>query len=162
MDVFQFELLIEEYRPQFKRYALSLVRNVDDAEDLIQSAFLKSFRHSKKLGENAQGYVRSAIRSAYVDLIRSRKLRETCSLEVEPAGVKYCLSAPERAELHEILSREINRLPPRTRQIMHDYADDFSYDEMAARAGICEGTVKSTLNRARKILQERLTDLLDV
>lgn len=161
MDELQFGFLIAEGRPQFKRYALSLVRNVDDAEDIIQSAFLKSFRHYQRLDENAPGYVRSAIRSAYIDLVRSRKLREVCSIEVEPVDVRYCLSAPERAELHEILSREINRLPPRTRQIMYDYANDFSYEEMAARAGICEGTVKSTLNRARKILQERLADLLD-
>src|SRR5438105_7036966 len=167
-----FEELVRRYDRNVFRIAQHITQNREDAEDVVQEAFLKAYGNLAKFQEQSKFYtwlVRIAVNEALMKL-RRRKPERTVSLDEEvkteedslPREVADWSPNPEQqyrqAELREILTRTIQALPPgfRTVSVPRD-VEGLSTEETAEALDLSIPAVKSRLLRARLQLRERLS-----
>jgi RNA polymerase sigma-70 factor (ECF subfamily) len=135
-----------------------MVRNPQDAQDLVQETFLRAFRgfHNFEPGTNIRAWLHTILQRARTDAFRqSRRSVPTSLLEGEGPPVP-----PEQdalAQGGEDLERALGELaePFRSAVVLRD-VEDFSYQEIATMLGIPIGTVMSRIHRGRAWLRERL------
>jgi RNA polymerase sigma-70 factor, ECF subfamily len=166
-----FEELVRRYDRNVFRIAQHITQNREDAEDVVQEAFLKAYSNLAKFQEQSKFYtwlVRIAVNEALMKL-RRRKPERTVSLDEEvkteddslPREVADWSPNPEQmynqAELQDILTRTIQGLPSgfRTVFVLRD-VEGLSTEETAEALELSIPAVKSRLLRARLQLRERL------
>jgi RNA polymerase sigma-70 factor, ECF subfamily len=147
-----------------------LVRNDHDAEDLVQDALLRAFRHFRADGiEDFRAWLLAIVRNTCFTWLRRHRAVEL--LPVDDASnddvAGSTLVAPEPdperlfldAEARRHLDRLMERLPPEYREaIVLRELEECSYKEIAAIAGVPIGTVMSRLARARRLLRRHWED----
>jgi len=171
-DKSAFEGLVIENQKNVYNLALKMTRNVDDALDLSQEAFIKAFNQLA----NFRGESRFSVwmyRLTYnlcIDFLRKKPkvnivplYNDDDSGETSPIEIPDLRDLPEdstiRSELRKNITESIYELPLKHREvIVLREVSGMSYDEVAVTLGINEGTVKSRLARARLKLIEILKE----
>jgi RNA polymerase sigma-70 factor (ECF subfamily) len=171
-DVHAFETLVNKYDRQIFRIAQHITQNKEDAQDVVQDAFLKAYEKLEQFQGNSKFYtwlVRIAVNESLMRL-RKRRTGKMVSIdddiETEEGSVPRDLADwspnPEQnygqAELAEILRKTIQGLPHGFRIVfvLRD-VDGLSTEETAETLGLSVPAVKSRLLRARLQLRERLS-----
>jgi len=166
-----FEELVRRYERNVFRIAQHITQNREDAEDVVQEAFLKAYTNLARFQEQSKFYtwlVRIAVNEALMKL-RRRKPERTVSLDEDikteddfvPREIADWSPNPEQqynqAELREILTKTVQGLPPgfRTVFVLRD-VEGLSTEETAEALDLSVPAVKSRLLRARLQLRERL------
>ena len=167
-----FSELITRYQNKIYRLAKHITQNDEDAEDVLQEAFLKAYEHLDGFQGNSKFYtwiVRIAVNESLMKL-RKRKGDRTVPLD-EPVDtgeemvtreIAVWEDNPEqrysREEIQEILDKAVEGLKPdfRTVFMLRDI-EELSTEETAESLGISIPAVKSRLLRARLALREKLT-----
>ena len=171
-DISAFEQLVKRYDRNVFRIAQHITQNREDAEDVVQDAFLKAYQKLGQFQGNSKFYtwlVRIAVNEALMKL-RKRKSDKTVSMDEEvetedgsmPREVADWSPNPEQlfnqSELNEILTKTIQGLPAsfRTVFVLRD-VEGLSTEETAEMLDLSIPAVKSRLLRARLQLRDRLT-----
>ena len=167
-----FAELVQKYERKIYRLAKNITRNDEDAEDVLQDAFLKAYTHLDNFKGDSKFYtwiVRIAVNEALMRL-RKRKTDRTVPLD-EPVElgeetvqreIAVWEDNPEQQysqeEWRRILDEAVDTLKPdfRTVFVLRDI-EELSTEETAETLGISVPAVKSRLLRARLALRERLT-----
>ena len=135
-----------------------------DAEDILQEAFLLSFKNLGQLKDPATfgGWLRRIVVN---ECIRFSKNSFTWN-EWSAEQTETMTEAPDEwwtAVSLETLHREIRSLPEGCRQVFVLYAmEDLSHRDIASDLGISESTSKSQYHRARQLLRQRITQQIAV
>ncbi len=165
----------EEFLPQLDalyNFAFHLTYNEDDANDLVQETFLKSYRFidSYQQGTNAKAWLFKILKNGFINDYR-RKSKRPKQVDFDPL-VNYSETDDEsnvqvvdlRQEMFQGLigdevTKALNDLPVdfRTVILLCDI-EEFSYEEIAKIIDIPIGTVRSRLHRARNLLKEKLRE----
>jgi RNA polymerase sigma-70 factor (ECF subfamily) len=170
-DIGAFEQLVQRYDRNVFRIAQHITQNREDAEDVVQDAFLKAYENLHNFQEQSKFYtwlVRIAVNEALMRL-RRRRPERMVSLDEEvktdedtmPREVADWSPNPEQlytqSELRDILTRTIQGLPSsfRTVFVLRD-VEGLSTEETAEALDLSIPAVKSRLLRARLQLRERL------
>lgn len=167
-----FEELVNRYENKIYRLGLNLTGNPEDAEDMLQEAFLKAFLHLPDFREDARFYtwlVRIAINEGLMKLRKKRAdksvpIEETVSEDGESLPREFSDWRPDpeeqykQAEIEKILQQAAQSLSPgfRTVFLLRD-VEELSTRETAELLGLTEGAVKARLFRARLQLREELS-----
>lgn len=149
--------------------AYKFVGKHDEAEDLTQDIFLKIFRALNTFDRRAnfQTWIISISRNLCIDHYRSvRKERQTIARDVDSSDLQPATSergpyqVAEHQDLRAQLRQALDTLPVtlRTAVVLRDL-QELSYQEIANRLGLPEGTVKSRINRGRIELAHQLRRL---
>jgi RNA polymerase sigma-70 factor (ECF subfamily) len=171
-DQSAFSELVRRYERKIYRLAKNITRNDEDAEDVLQDAFLKAYTHLDNFKGDSKFYtwiVRIAVNEALMRL-RKRKndrsvpLDEPVDLGEETVTREIAVweDNPEQQysqeEWRHILDEAIDTLKPdfRTVFVLRDI-EELSTEETAETLGISIPAVKSRLLRARLALREKLT-----
>jgi RNA polymerase sigma-70 factor (ECF subfamily) len=171
-DVHAFETLIQKYDRQIFRIAQHITQNREDAQDVVQDAFLKAYEKLEQFQGNSKFYtwlVRIAVNESLMRL-RKRRTGKMVSIDEDietdegsvPRDLADWSPNPEQnygqAELAEILRKTIQGLPHGFRIVfvLRD-VDGLSTEETAETLGLSVPAVKSRLLRARLQLRERLS-----
>ena len=171
-DVSAFDTLVRKYERQVFRIAQHITQNREDAEDVMQDAFLKAYEKLDQFQGNSKFYtwlVRIAVNESLMRLRRRRTGKMVSideDVETEQGSVPRDLAdwAPDpeqnytQSELAEILRKTIQGLPPGFRVVfaLRD-VEGLSTEETAETLGLSIPAVKSRLLRARLQLRERLS-----
>jgi RNA polymerase sigma-70 factor (ECF subfamily) len=171
-DAQAFAELVKRYERKIYRIAKNITQNDEDAEDVLQDAFLKAYEHLGGFQGHSRFYtwiVRIAVNEALMKL-RKRKADRFVSLD-EPIDtgegevkreVAVWEGNPEeqysKEELQRILNEAVDTLKPDFRTVftLRDI-EELSTEETAEALGISIPAVKSRLLRARLALREKLT-----
>ncbi len=152
-----FDLDLKSILPRLRIYALSLTRNSDRADDLVQQTALKALagRASFHAGTNFAGWIFRIQRNEFIsELRRTRPLATVDALAIRP------LSEPPRQESGLILRELVGALRQLTRDaretLLLSQVEGRSHRQIAVRAGVSIGTVKSRLSRGRAALARLL------
>lgn len=145
-----------ELRKNFLRLAMRFLPNKEDADDALQEAFFRLWRHADKIGsrEKAEALTVVTVKNLCIDTLRKRNNIPTVELD-ENRDESVCDQADESIEREErfrTLERIIElRLTPLQQQIlrMKEY-EGKKYDEIAEILGMHEPAVRMQLSRARK------------
>ena len=165
-DQHAWDLIVTRYWRKVFNVTYKFVGRHDMAEDLTQEIFLKIF---KALGTfdrraNFQTWLISVSRNLCIDHYRSvRKEREMVDRTVDAADVSPVSAEPdalvtlERGNRRAMLHRALAQLPDTLRAavLLRDI-QELSYQEIADRLALPEGTVKSRINRGRKELARQI------
>jgi len=170
-DLEAFSDLVKRYDRNVFRIAQHITHNEEDAQDVVQEAFLKAYQNLDQFQGNSKFYtwlVRIAVNEALMKL-RRRRTDRTVSIDEDveteegtmPREVADWSPNPEQlygqSELSDILKKTIQGLPPgfRTVFVLRD-VEGLSTEETAEMLGLSIPAVKSRLLRARLQLRERL------
>ncbi len=171
-DTHAFEQLVRQYDRQVFRIAQHITQNREDAEDIVQDAFLKAYEKLDQFQGNSKfstWLIRIAVNESLMRL-RKRKNARTVSMDEDvqtdegfiPRDFADWSPNPEQqfgqSELADILRKTIQGLPEGFRSVfvLRD-VENLSTEETAEMLGLSVPAVKSRLLRARLQLRERLS-----
>lgn len=167
-----FSTLVKQYDRNIYRLAMNITGNREDAEDVLQEAFLKAYTNLDRFQGNSRFYtwlVRIAVNEALMKL-RKRRGDRSVSLDepvttddnqMMPREIEDWDDDPEeqyaKTELQRILNEAIESLEPQFRMVvvLRD-VEQLSTEETAELLDLSVPAVKSRLLRGRLKLRERL------
>jgi RNA polymerase sigma-70 factor (ECF subfamily) len=171
-----FEAVMRRYNRKLFRIARGVLRDATMAEDAVQEAYLRAFTHLHQYqpsGRFSAWLSKVAVNEA---LMIRRKLRtDTFSLEqMEEAGLEPCHAGPFRlpgdevaedcadsVNARQLLERVVDRLPEYFRLVfILRRVEQMTAAEVATTLGINEGTVRTRLHRADRLLRADLSRLM--
>jgi RNA polymerase sigma-70 factor, ECF subfamily len=172
-----FQTLFERYNRRAYTLALGVVRNNDDALDVVQDAFIKAHRHLNRFEGNASFYtwLYRIVMNLAIDHLRKQRRQQPVELdEAAPQDVlddsllpKILGGNPGRALLDKQIRARIDaaldQLSDNHRAVLvMRELEGMSYEDMATAVGCSKGTIMSRLFHARKNMQRQLADLVDI
>jgi RNA polymerase sigma-70 factor, ECF subfamily len=150
----EFSRIFEEYHGLVFRTAYRITGNAADAEDVLQTIFLRLLRRGSSVPpiEKQESYFRRAAVNASLDLLRTRQSEPRMPL---PELLAKEQSSP--CELRECLRRAFVSLSPRAAEIFTlRYIENFTNQEIAKTMNISQVLVAVTVHRARRQLQKEI------
>ena len=170
-DSSQFALLWQKYNKQIFANVLKLVRNIDDADDIVQDTFLKAFNalHSYNQTFPFPAWLYKIASNTCIDYFRRKRIRPISIENINRDGGDIYDIIPDKSipiddniinnETKEELLKAVEQLPLRYKQcIQLRHFEELSYEEISLKMNLPLGTVKITLFRARKMLLSMLSN----
>jgi RNA polymerase sigma-70 factor (ECF subfamily) len=152
----ELEALYRDHHLMVFRAAHRVTGNAADAEDVLQTVFLRLARREDSANaiEYPENYLRRAAVHAALDVVRARRDSAVVDLERLPAARS---SRPDQGDLRESLRRVVSELPARSAEIFTlRFFEGLTNPEIADALGISSITVAVTLHRTRRALQKKL------
>jgi len=167
-----FEQLVEHYERRAFRLAWKITRNHEDAEDVVQNAFVKAFQYLADFRGDSRFYtwlVRITINEALMKIRRRHSNEVSIDVPVhadgtsDPIEIEDQAATPEQRysqrEVQRILAATINDLEPSHRAVLQlRDVEGLSTQQTAQALDLTPSAVKTRLQRARMKLRETLND----
>lgn len=164
-DKLAYTEIYTRFWPVLFRHALRMLRDEDEATDVVQDIFAVLWEKAAALNLSGTlaGYLYSATRNRVIDRIARHKIEQHYLNSLEDYLKQGTPSADDEliaAELAQRIEREVAKLPEKMRQIfsMRQQAQH-SYREIAESIGTTEGNVKKQLYNAMKLLKSKFNVL---
>jgi RNA polymerase sigma factor (sigma-70 family) len=162
-ELASFETLMLPHLDAAYNLARWLLRNEEDARDVVQDAYLRAFRSFAGFhGSNGRPWLLTIVRNtAYTLIKKNQSSHATTTFDEEQYLVDHESVSPatqlEQNEESRLVREAISRLPDEFREILVlRHLEGLSYKEIADVAQLAPGTVMSRLARARVKLKEFL------
>jgi RNA polymerase sigma-70 factor (ECF subfamily) len=174
-DTASFDRLITLHRDRIYMIANHILRNNEDALDVVQDTFVRAWKNLSRFDGSAPfgSWISRIATNASIDLIRRRQAHPQSEFEAAPMAIdaasRTTPSQPakpdesiDNSEIRERFQTALATLSPEHRAvIVLKEIEDLSYQEIADSVGCSIGTVMSRLFYARKKLQTELRDLYE-
>ncbi|HEX6274313.1 MAG TPA: sigma-70 family RNA polymerase sigma factor [Polyangiaceae bacterium] len=160
-----FRELVERHRRRAFAIAVGLVRDEEDALEIVQEAFFRVYRGLSAFNGAASFFtwLYRIVKNLSIDLMRRPAWQRELALDEAEAGFDACLDHADPAdvlrqrEIGDRITAALEALPPYHRGvIVMREVEGMSYEEMADAMGVSKGTIMSRLFHARKKLQRAL------
>ncbi|MFC1492335.1 RNA polymerase sigma factor [candidate division KSB1 bacterium] len=160
-----FEKLVGKYFEPLYRFAWRYVKDQQNAEDIVQDVFLKTWLNRKNLDPSLSisPYLYRAVRNNSLNFLRGEKNNLYNIDEINITG--FSAKNPEEEfiekDRNQAINSAIEELPEKCRIIfLMKKHDGLSYSEIADILNISQKTVENQIGRAFKILRRNLTEIL--
>jgi len=164
-DMTAFRLLYETHKDVLYNVAFRMHRNEQDAEDSVQETFVRIFESLGRFrGEcRFSTWIYRILMNACLTKIRKRK-PSTESLDGSGSGrAERPAVGDGNVTARMILEQEIADLPPGFRAVFVLFeVEGFSHEEIGRMLDITEGTSKSQLHKAKRVLRKRLAPFMEI
>jgi RNA polymerase sigma-70 factor, ECF subfamily len=168
-NVWNFEKEVLPHLDAAYNLARWLSCNEQDAEDIVQDAYVRAFRFFPAFrGGNARGWILRIVRNTcYTWLRKNRPMQSATEFDENLFGPDPRTLNPEEALLQnandKMLRQAMEALPLKLRDVLIlRELEGMSYKEIAEVTGMPPGTIMSRLSRARAGLRRSLSDLTTV
>ena len=159
-DAAAFDALVQAYMRQAFQLAYRVVGHREDAEDLVQEAFLAAYQYLDSYDATRPfgPWLMRIVLNRGSNLRRSRARRETEPETDAVSPAPSALEESERAEAREQLSRAMDMLSERQRMIVTLFdVDGLTSTEIGEMIDLSPGTVRWHLHEARRTLRSALS-----
>ena len=156
-----FRKWVDEYQDQAWTLARYLLKDPAEAEDAVQEAFVKLWRHQDSIDpDKVKPWLMKVTRNGCLDRIRRRRPTEELQEWHHPDHVSGPMQGLFQKEQGAWIKESINRLrePYRSLVVLRDI-HQHSYAEVAGVLELSLAQVKTYLHRARKQLREQLAEV---
>ena len=163
-DPSMFGLLVDKYQRPFLRVAYGVVRNKEEAEDIVQEAFYDLYRNfnrfEKQEGAGFKSWAYRVVLNRAISHYRKLKKERERYTALEPAYYENLGSVSTLAEELDAkltVERLLDRLPKDLERVLRAYyIDDKSYADIATEESISISTLKMRLFRAKRMMREMI------
>src|SRR5437870_9791252 len=162
-ELTSFEAIMLPHMDAAYNLARWLLRNEQDAQDIVQEAYLRAFKSFSGFhGSNGRAWLLTIVRNtSYTLLKKNRAVDFTTPFDEEIHAAEHQSASPatilEHSEDAELIKKAMDALPAEFREILVlRHQEGLSYKELGDIAQIPLGTVMSRLARARDKLKEYL------
>lgn len=160
-----FERMVESYQRLVSHIVFRMIRDPDDREDLCQEVFVSVYRNLRKFRGDCKlsTWIGRIAHNKCLNWLEKKRLPrydemgEDNSIDEAPDEAIDPGRRTERRDLGKCVRAQIDGLPPLYGTILALYhLEEMSYREIGNVMNLPDGTVKSYLFRARKMLKEKL------
>ncbi|MDO6432319.1 RNA polymerase sigma-70 factor [Flavitalea sp. BT771] len=161
-----FERVFKHYFKSLYRYALTILQDHDQAEDIVQNVFYKLWDKigSLHFSDSLAAYLYRAVHNESLNHLKHKKVRRTYQTYITQSTKDQAESAHRKvtfSELERRLQTAINELPEQCRTIFQmSRFEELRYLDIAAQLGISVKTVENQMGKALKQLRIKLVDYL--
>jgi RNA polymerase sigma-70 factor, ECF subfamily len=151
-----------QHGPRLLLYARQATRSLADAEDVLQEAFVRFWRHQRKLDGDHVGLVFASIRRAACDLARRDKRRahreETACAESERGDVSFFEPLDEDDERRAAIEAAMRHLPQEQREVLIlKIWGERTFEQIGAQLQISPHTAASRYRYALEALRRKVS-----
>lgn len=144
------------------RYAFTVLKDMDEAEDVVQSMFIKIWekRETLNVQHAMRNYLYRAVYNQCINLLDHRKIKlkhQEYGLRETTGMVQHPEVFPDELEAH--IKVAIDELPEQCRRIfILSRYEELRYAEIAAQLNISINTIENQISKALRILRTKLKD----
>ncbi|MFZ5940111.1 MAG: RNA polymerase sigma-70 factor [Bacteroidota bacterium] len=160
-----FEQAFRKYFPGLLGFALKYLPDRDDAREVVHQVFINLWERRSEIdfSEPLKSYLFTSVYNRSLNVIRDRKKLSREDRIPDRADESELSSRIETTELEQRIGESIAALPEKCREVFElSRFGGLKYSEIAAQLGISVKTVENHMNKALKILRERLIDYLTI
>ncbi|HYF70839.1 MAG TPA: RNA polymerase sigma-70 factor [Ohtaekwangia sp.] len=165
-DITAFEMLFRTYYQPLCNYAYTFVQDRDEAEEIVQSAFLSIWekREMLEIRTAVKPYLYAMVRNACLNVLKHQKVKlqhAELELAVAERSSESVARTVMASELEHNIFRAMEALPQQCRIIFKlSRFEELKYAEIAAELNISIKTVENQMGKALKIMREQLKEYL--
>ncbi|ATO49336.1 RNA polymerase sigma factor [Brevibacillus laterosporus] len=154
-----FEALVQPHLTTAFRVAFLIVHDYHLAQDAVQEALWEAYqslyRYDERKGTSFRAWFMKIVTHRALNLVRRKKKTEEYADSIDPD--QNPLESILQKEKEQQIWRAIQTMTPKHRSaVVLYYYEEFSIAEIAKILGVFEGTVKSRLHKARKLIAEKI------
>jgi len=163
-----FETIFRTYYERLCNYANTILNDMDEAEEMVQSAFLTVWeKHDTlEIHTSVKSYLYRAVHNSCLNRVKHYKVRKTYGDSVKNQTELLHDDASQDligSELDAIVANAIDSLPDQCKLVFKlSRFENLTYAEIAEQLGISIKTVENHMVKALKVLREKLKDYLPV
>lgn len=163
-----FETIFKTYYERLCNYANTILNDMDEAEEMVQGAFLTVWeKHDTlEIHTSVKSYLYRAVHNSCLNRVKHYKVRKTYGDSVKNQTELLHDDASQDligSELDAIVANAIDSLPDQCRLVFKlSRFENLTYAEIAEQLGISVKTVENHMVKALKVLREKLKDYLPV
>lgn len=155
MDNYTFEKLILENEDSLYRVSMAMLKNEADTQDAVHDAILLAYQNLHKLRQ--EKHFRTWLIRILINCCKKRMRERKRYTEIGDNLPDF--QSRDNPYINVEIGEAINALPPKIRlTVIMFYIEDYSIKEISRSQQIPEGTVKSRLNKGRKLLKRYLSE----
>jgi RNA polymerase sigma-70 factor (family 1) len=161
-----FEMLFKTFYQPLCRYATSFLKDPDDAEEIVQAAFIGFWekRETISIDTSVKSYLYRAVRNSCLNELKHEQVKQRYIAGETVMGEKLSESADHLAihvELEDKIKAAIQRLPEQCRLIFTmSRFEELKYQEIADQLNLSLKTVENQMGKALKIMRAQLKEYL--
>ena len=151
------ERYFQEYFEGLRRYAFTILRDNDEAKDVVQAIFLKLMEKREELDSNQsiKSYLYTSVYNHCLNIKRHQKVKDRHRASGKELIYHMEDTLSSKEDNRQIMA-SLESLPPRCRRIFTmSRLDEKKYAEIAAELGISVKTVETQMGKALKILRNK-------
>lgn len=154
------EQLFKTHYEQLHRYAFTVLKNTEEAKDIVQAVFLNLWekRESLNINTSPRAYL---FRSVYHECLNhiqkndTRNRHHTAASDPDSHTEPLLFTAEEEQLTRERINKVLDELPPQCREVfIKSRAEQKKYTEIAAELGIAVKTVEAHMSKALKLIRQ--------
>jgi RNA polymerase sigma-70 factor, ECF subfamily len=159
-----YRVLVRRYQDVLYRHAVRMTSSPDVATDLVQSSFIKAYRHIHRCDPaRFGGWIFRIVSNRTKDYLRSRGRRD---VSLEDAPVQQGEDDPaqdlDRKELRGVIERSLAQLPDEQREaFVLKHVEGRSYEEMSGLLDASVPALKMRVHRAREALRALMQEVVE-
>lgn len=161
-----FEQLFRTYYERLCRYAYTLLKDDDEAEEMVQTVFLTLWeKHADlEITLSLKAYLYRAVHNHCLNRIKHFSVREAhrdYALYVQTDGYDSVTEAMQASELEERIERAVSKLPEQCQVVFRmSRFEELKYQEIADQLGLSVKTIENQIGKALRIMRQELADYL--
>ena len=169
LDSLKYEILIKQYKNNIFNYALYMMKNRMDADDITQEIFIKIWKNIGSFNyKSAKSWIMKSTHNLCIDYLRRRQVNEKRQVDIDSKYVNEISGAGtltdtevkyKRELLKDKIKTGIEKLPDNLKSVFVLYElQGFKYQEISETLSMPVNSVKVYLMRARHKLQDELKE----
>lgn len=161
-----FEQVFRYYYQHLCNYAVGILNELDEAEEVVQQMFLNVWekRAEIEITSSLKSYLYRAVHNACLNKIKQQKVRKLYAdeqIQITEPVYEHSGEALLKTELEKQIHKAINTLPEQCRLVFKlSRFEEMKYAEIAIHLGISIKTVENHMGKALKIMRVQLKDYL--
>ncbi|MEY4539865.1 MAG: hypothetical protein RLZZ306_1622 [Bacteroidota bacterium] len=163
-----YETIFRKHYQALCNYACGILKDMDDAEEVVQSIFLKLWeqRESIEINVSLKSYLYRAVHNTCLNRLKHLKIQDTYRQYVGDYLEDTFDSATEimdKNELENRIAEALEKLPDQCRIIFKmSRFEELKYQEIANKLGLSIKTIENQIGKALRIMRTELSDYLPV
>lgn len=167
-EIRSFELLFNQYAGQLVRYAATIVKDKDEAEDVVQQLFVSLWtkKETMEVNTSLKSYLYRSVHNSSLNRIKQQTVKESYAeyfTYVSDGTTAGAVAELEGKETDGVIMRAIEELPEQCRIIFKmSRFEQLKYQQIADQLGISVKTVENQMGKALKHMRLRLKDYITI
>lgn len=153
----------EKQIQKFYRYCLTLTKNEEDAQDLLQTGLEKWLMASMDEIKAPESYFYRILRNTFIDYVRKVSKRDISPLDTVEESKVISLNEKEMEDFvadKQAVENLMTNLPDQDREVLYFWAvEGYSFQEISKLLDVPKGTLLARMHRMKKKLQARSPEL---
>lgn len=162
-----FEQVFKEHFKNLHAYACSILKDEDEAEEMVQNVFYKLWEKREKIDElqSVPAYLYRSVYNECMNYVKHEKVKKGYEAHAVHHGdiASRATDTAAAKELQRRLDEAMNLLPEQCRTIFQmSRFEEMKYREIADKLGLSVKTIENQMGKALKIMRTQLADYISV